>query len=102
ELPELAGRRGVEFLARFEPADLFYSLGTHNPGAVRLHNYPKFLQNLVRDNGERFDLAALDILRDRERGVPRYNRFRRLLHKPPVKSFDELTDNAEWADEIKR
>jgi hypothetical protein len=102
ELPELLGRRGVEFLGRFELADLFYSLGIHNPGAVRLHNYPKFLQNLVQDNGERFDVGTIDILRDRERGVPRYNRFRRLLHKPPVRSFEELTDVPAWADEIKR
>ena len=102
ELPELSGRRGVEFLARFDLADLFYSFGIHNPGAVRLHNYPKFLQNLVQDNGERFDLGTIDILRDRERGVPRYNRFRRLLHKAPVKSFEELTDNPAWAAEIKR
>ena len=102
ELPELSGRRGVEFLARFNPADLFYSFGIHNPGAVRLHNYPKFLQNLVQDNGERFDLGTIDILRDRERGVPRYNRFRRLLHKAPVRSFEELTDKPEWAAEMKR
>ena len=102
ELPELAGRRGVEFLARFNLADLFYSFGTHNPGAVRLHNYPRFLQNLVKDNGERFDLGTIDILRDRERGVPRYNRFRRLLNKAPVRSFEELTDNPTWAAEIKR
>ena len=46
--------------------------------------------------------APIDILRDRERGVPRYNRFRRLLHKPPVTSFEELTDNPQWAEEIKR
>ena len=102
ELPELSGRRGVEFLARFKPADLFYSLGIHNPGAVRLHNYPKFLQNLVQDSGERFDLGAVDILRDRERGVPRYNRFRRLLHKQPVRSFEELSDVPAWAEELKR
>src|SRR5688572_212099 len=102
ELPELSGRRGVEFLARFDLPDLFYSFGIHNPGAVRLHNYPKFLQNLEQDNGERFDLGTIDILRDRERGVPRYNRFRRLLHKPPVRSFEELTDNPEWAAEMKR
>ena len=102
ELPELSGQRGVEFLGRFEPADLFYSLGVHHPGAVTLHNFPKFLQNLVRDNGERFDLGAVDILRDRERGVPRYNRFRRLLHKPEVRSFEELTDVPAWADELKR
>ena len=102
DLPELSGRQGVQFFARFTPADLFYSFGIHNPGAIRLHNYPKFLQNLVRDNGERFDLGTIDILRDRERGVPRYNRFRRLLNKAPVRSFEELTDNPAWAAEIKR
>jgi hypothetical protein len=102
ELPELSGRQGVQFLERFNLADLFYSFGIDHPGAIRLHNYPKFLQNLVRDNGERFDLGTIDILRDRERGVPRYNRFRRLLNKPPVRSFDELTDNPAWAAEIKR
>ena len=48
---------------------------------MTLHNYPKHLQNLTRDDGEHLDLAAVDILRDRERGVPRYNQFRRLLHK---------------------
>ena len=101
ELPELSGSRGVEFLARFEPADLFYSFGIHNPGAVRLHNFPKSLQNLVQDNGERFDLGTIDVLRDRERGVPRYNRFRRLLHKAPVKSFEEMTDVPEWAAQMK-
>ena len=87
---------------RFELADLFYSLGIHNPGAIRLHNYPKFLQNLVQDNGERFDIGTIDILRDRERGVPRYNRFRRLLGRSPVKSFEDLTDVPEWAAEMKR
>jgi hypothetical protein len=102
ELRDLSGRRGVDFLARFEPADLFYSLGIAHPGAIRLHNYPRTLQNLVQDNGDRFDLGTVDILRDRERGVPRYNQLRRLLHKPPVRSFEELTDNATWAAEIKR
>ena len=102
DLPALSGRRGVEALAQIDPADWFYSLGIANPGAVRLHNYPRALQNLAQDNGERFDLAAVDILRDRERGVPRYNQFRRLLHKPAVTSFEELTDNPQWAEELKR
>jgi hypothetical protein len=102
ELPELSGRRGVDLLARFNPVDLLYSFGTAYPGAVRLHNFPRTLQNLVQDNGERFDLGTIDILRDRERGVPRYNQFRRLLHKSPVKSFEELTDVPPWAAEIER
>src|SRR4029079_12021461 len=63
---------------------------------------PKHLQNLVRDDGQRFDLASVDILRDRERGVPRYNQFRRLLNKDPLKSIDEITDNPQWRDQIKR
>ena len=101
-LPDLAGKRGVALLARFNPADLFYSFGIAHPGAVRLHNYPKSLQHLVRDNGEQFDLGTIDILRDRERGVPRYNQFLRLLHKPPVRSFDEISDVPAWCEEIKR
>ena len=40
------------------------------------------------------DLAATDILRIRELGVPRYNEFRRLLHLKPRRVFDELTDDA--------
>jgi hypothetical protein len=101
DLPAVSGRRGRAVFEQFAPADLFYSLGVTHPGALRLHNYPRHLQDLVRDDGERLDMAAVDILRDRERGVPRYNQFRRLLRKPPVASFDELTDNPQWAEEIR-
>ena len=101
-LPEMSGRSGQKVLQQFDCADFFYSFGTSHPGAVRLHNYPKHLQNLVNDMGERIDLGTIDILRDRERGVPRYNRFRELLHKPAVRSFEELTDNPAWAEEIRR
>src|SRR5262249_50376490 len=41
-------------------------------------------------NGSVGALAATASLRSRERGVQRYNEFRRLLHKNPVGSFDEL------------
>jgi hypothetical protein len=102
ELHEVSGRQTPAIAERLTMADLFYSFGTCHPGAITLHNYPRHLQNLTRDGGERLDVAAVDILRDRERGVPRYNQFRRLLRKDPVKSFDELTDNAEWRKQIKR
>jgi hypothetical protein len=102
ELPEMAGRNTPAVVRRISTEDLFYSFGVSHPGAIRLHNYPKHLQTLRLDNGQRLDLAAVDILRDRERGVPRYNQFRRLLRKEPVHSFDELTDNAEWRAELRR
>ncbi len=102
ELPALAGKKTRALVSRVSMPDLFYSFGVSHPGAITLHNYPKHLQNLERDNGERFDLAAVDILRDRERGVPRYNQFRRLLGKDPVTSIDALTDNTEWRQQIRR
>jgi hypothetical protein len=100
-LHEIAGRQTPAIAERLTMPDLYYSFGTSHPGAITLHNYPRHLQNLTRDDGQRLDLAAVDILRDRERGVPRYNQFRRLLRKPEVKSFDELTDNAAWRKQIK-
>jgi hypothetical protein len=100
-LDEVSGRRTPAITERITMPDLFYSFGICHPGAIRLHNYPRLLQNLRRDNGEHLDLAAVDIFRDRERGVPRYNQFRRLLGKSPVKSFDELTDVPEWRKQLK-
>ena len=82
-------------------ADVAYSLGIAHPGAVVLHNFPKFLCHLTMPDGELLDLGAIDVLRDRERGIPRYNQFRRLVHCRPVKTFDELTSNRQWAAELK-
>jgi hypothetical protein len=47
-------------------------------------------------------VATTEILRDRERGVPRYNEFRKLVHRPPVKTFEEITDNKQWVEELRR
>ena len=80
----------------------FYSFGIAHPGAITLHNYPRFLQELRKPDGTVVDLAAIDILRVRERGVPRYNEFRRLFHLKPAATFEELTDNPEWARQLRR
>lgn len=98
---EASGKRTRALVEAIPMTDLFYSLGIAHPGAITLHNYPRFLQQLVRDNGEVFDLAAVDILRDRERGVPRYNRFRELIGRGRVKSFEEITSNSQWAKELR-
>lgn len=100
---EVAGRNAIDLMRELPVRDLFYSFGISHPGALTLHNYPRSLQYLERlippderqnSAGPRLqDLAATDILRMREFGVPRYNEFRELLHLPRVKSFEELTDN---------
>jgi hypothetical protein len=80
-------------------ADLLYSFGRAHPGAITLHNFPVQLTNIVRDS-HTIDLGAVDVLRVRERGVPRYNEFRRLFRLKPAATFEELTDNAVWAREL--
>ncbi len=101
---EVTDRSANGLLERIALADLFYSFGTSNPGALTLHNYPRFLQEFKRPDGIVIDLAATDILRMRELGVPRYNQFRRLIHLNPVQSFEELVppEHPEWAEEIRR
>jgi hypothetical protein len=84
-------------------ADWFYSFGICNPGAVVLRNYPNYLRDFIRMPGldnDRVDLAAIDVLRDRERGVPRYNRFRELLHMPPVRSFEQMCSDPDLVKEL--
>ena len=95
-------QKSREVAEQISMTDLFYSFGTMHPGAVTLHNFPRFLQELVDEKGNRIDLAATDLMRVRERGVPRYNDFRELLHLPRVATFEELTDNPKWAEEIRR
>jgi hypothetical protein len=83
--------------------DALYSFGIGNPGAIVLHNYPTSLRKNFRpdEKGPLVDLATVDILRDRERGVPRYNEFRTLMHRKPVASFEELTGDPRVAAELK-
>ena len=81
-------------------SDLLYSFGTAHPGAVTLHNHPRFMQRFRRAGRHEIDLAAVDILRSRERGVPRYNAFRRLLPLPAARSFEDLTKDPATAAEL--
>ena len=72
---------------RFRSRDLLVSFGHVRPGQLALHNYPDSCATLTAERGsgseQRIDLAAVDIVRDRERGMPRYNDFRRMLRLPP-------------------
>jgi len=100
-LEELGALHVRERLDESSIEDLFYSFGVSHPGAIALHNYPRFLQTFNRPDGTTIDLAATDVLRTRERGVPRYNQFRRLFHLKPVESFEELTGEPETAEELR-
>ena len=92
-----------ECLEQIPIADALYSFGIAHPGAISLHNYPRSLQSFNRPDGELLDLASIDILRTRERGVPRYAEFRRLFHLKAPRTFEELTGgDAAAAAELQR
>src|SRR4051794_18489332 len=75
-LPEVSVQHVRERLTEMSMEDALYSFGTSHPGAITLHNFPRFLQDFHQASGDHVDLAAIDVMRVRERGVPRYNEFR--------------------------
>ncbi|HJT21902.1 MAG TPA: peroxidase family protein [Nitrospira sp.] len=72
------------------------SMGRQRLGLLTLRNHPQFLQHLPmphdRTGSGILDVAALDLIRDRERGVPRFNEFRRQYGLKSLTSFDDFID----------
>ncbi len=72
------------------------TLGRQRLGVLTLHNSPMFLQNLklgrLDSPTQQIDVVALDIIRDREHGVPRFNEFRRQYGLRQLTSFDDFMD----------
>ncbi len=81
--------------------DLLYAFGRAHPGAITLRNFPNSLRRLTKTDGTIVDLATLDIVRDRERGIPKYNEFRRRLRMPAPKTFEELAGRPEGDDLVR-
>ncbi|KAL9454921.1 hypothetical protein AB3S75_010346 [Citrus x aurantiifolia] len=77
------------------------SMGHQACGALVLWNYPRWLRNLVvqdmegKERPDPVDLAALEVYRDRERKVARYNQLRRALLLIPISEWEDLTDDEE-------
>jgi alpha-dioxygenase len=87
-------RANPERVMEFWDSVLFYPCGSLSP-----HNYPTALRKVAptEDNGKNhpdtdmIDLAAVDLYRDRERGIPRFNEFRRAIRLKPFKTWEALT-----------
>jgi hypothetical protein len=86
--------------------DVMFSFGRQHPGALVLNNIPKSMLNVevpfsgITKTGV-IDIGAMDIFRDRERGIPRYNEFRRQIGLKPLSSIDQLTPDKELVKKIK-
>ncbi|KAJ9470441.1 Alpha-dioxygenase 2 [Diplonema papillatum] len=64
------------------------------------NNYPKSLSNLVIGN-DALDMGAIDIFRDRERGMPRYNEFRKSLGLTAIVQFEDITTDAAVVEKLR-
>ncbi|XP_023915536.2 alpha-dioxygenase 2 isoform X1 [Quercus suber] len=98
---ELVGIEGERKLSTIGMEQMLVSLGHQSCGALTLWNYPSWMRNLVahdingEDRPDPVDMASLEIYRDREREVPRYNEFRRNLMMIPISKWGDLTDDEE-------
>jgi hypothetical protein len=74
------------------------TIGRQRLGILTLNNSPQFLQNLkmgrLESPTQQIDVVALDIIRDREHGVPRFNEFRRQYGLRQLTSYDDFLDPA--------
>jgi len=72
------------------------SMGRQRLGLLTLHNHPQFLQNIklprLDTPTQQLDIPALDLIRDREHGVPRFNEFRRQYGLRSLRSYDDFVD----------
>ncbi|CAM9575728.1 unnamed protein product, partial [Discosporangium mesarthrocarpum] len=110
KLEDLLSVKGEEILKRVGPLP-FWEAATRDPcGALVLFNYPEFFRTLIPTDAlgvplpgnSKVDLAVLDIFRDRERGVPRYNDMRRGLNLAPIKTWSDLTKDTEVQEALRQ
>lgn len=94
--------KATAYMHRLGLPNMAISFGRQRLGLLQLGNAPLFLQNLkinrLDSKTGQIDVAALDIIRDREHGVPRFNEFRRQYGLRQLTSFDDFLDRSLPAD----
>ncbi|XP_071705685.1 alpha-dioxygenase PIOX-like [Rutidosis leptorrhynchoides] len=107
DMINLIGKNGEKELSEIGLATQMASMGHQACGALVLWNYPNWLRNIVpqnvdgTDRPDHIDLASLEIFRDRERSVARYNEFRRSLFLIPISKWEDLTDDQDAIDTLR-
>lgn len=101
ELSKLIGNEGRAQMKKTEARarQMMKAVLSWPCGNLVSNNYPNAFRNLTPTDKEghdlkeeeNIDLAALDLFRDRERGILKFNEFRRKLFLKPYYSWMELT-----------
>uniref|UniRef100_A0A251SJY7 Putative heme peroxidase n=1 Tax=Helianthus annuus TaxID=4232 RepID=A0A251SJY7_HELAN len=101
DMINLIGKNGEKQLSEIGLLAQMVSMGHQACGALELFNYPVWLRKIApqnvdgTDRPDHIDLASLEIYRDRERKVARYNEFRRSLFLIPISKWEDLTEDKE-------
>lgn len=101
DMRELIGISGEKTLSKIGNEAQIVSMGHQACGALDLWNYPVWMRDLIaqdpngQDRPDHVDMPALEIYRDRERSVSRYNQFRRNMLMIPIAKWEDLTDDKE-------
>ncbi|KAJ4961595.1 hypothetical protein NE237_021505 [Protea cynaroides] len=100
-ISNLIGINGEKVLSEIGFERQMVSMGHQASGALELWNYPTWLRDIIpqnpdgTDRPDHIDLPALELYRDRERKVARYNEFRRGVMLIPISKWEDLTDDVE-------
>ncbi|KAI9114063.1 hypothetical protein K1719_015314 [Acacia pycnantha] len=106
-MSNLLGKEGERRLSEIGMEQMLVSMGHQSCGAVELWNYPTWIRNLIahdidgEDRPDPVDIASMEVYRDRERGVARYNEFRRNLLMIPISKWEDLTDDEEVIEALR-
>ncbi|PON38656.1 hypothetical protein PanWU01x14_311120 [Parasponia andersonii] len=106
-MQNLIGKEGEKALSQIGFTRQLVSMGHQACGSLELWNYPLWLRDVIpqdpdgRDRPDHVDLPSLEVYRDRERSVARYNEFRRALMLIPISKWEDLTDDDEAIKTIK-
>src|SRR5690606_4696315 len=95
-------REAEDLLAAERPERPWYPFGITNPGSLTLNYYTEFLHNRAHQLLGDVGMAPIDVLRDRERGVPRYHEFRRQIGLSPIAKYEDHTKDPETLANQKR
>lgn len=109
ELGNLIGDQGRKEMRKTNkrPKEMLKSCLSYPCGALMSHNYPIAYRNMaptddtgldLPDEESRIDLAALDLYRDRERGILKFNEFRRQVNLKPYRTWRELVGEGSEED----
>lgn len=94
------GDMAHKLIEYYGAANLIKDFGYQKTGSIALKNTPKFMQEVNIPVLGRVDIAALDIYRERERGIPKFNQIRRIFGLKPYQTFNEITSNKDLASKM--